>query len=45
MSTILRAIPVIPFMMKRCSFFEPNYGPLWFRCQEYLLSSPKEVSV
>ena len=41
--TILRSIPEVTFLIKRASFFEPNYGPLWFRCQEFFLSPPKEV--
>lgn len=43
LSLLLRSYNVMTFIMKRCSFFEPNYGPLWFRCQEFVLSSPKEV--
>lgn len=43
LTTILRSIPAVIFLIKRVSFFEPNYGPLWFRCQEFFLSPPKEV--
>lgn len=42
---VLRSMPSIVFFMKRSSYFQPNYGPLWFRCQEYITSSPKEVIV
>ena len=43
LSTILRSYPMILFHIKRSSYYQPNYGPLWFRCQEYITSSPKEV--
>lgn len=36
---------MVAFLIKRISYYEPNYGPLWFRCQESMLSPPKEVSV
>lgn len=34
--------PVLHFI-KRFSFYNPNYGPLWFRCKEFLLAPAKEV--
>ena len=45
-STILyRSLPEIGVLIKRSSYYEPNYGPLWFRCQESMISPPKEVGV
>lgn len=40
---LLRSLTDMVYFIKRSSYFQPNYGPLWFRCQEYFSSSPKEV--
>lgn len=42
---LLRSLTDMVYFIKRSSYFQPNYGPLWFRCQEYFSSSPKEVGV
>ena len=45
LACLLRSLPSIVFFMKRSSYYQPNYGPLWFRCQEFITSSPKEVGI
>ena len=43
LSHLLRSLTDLVYFIKRAAYFQPNYGPLWFRCQEFLSSSPKEV--
>ena len=43
LSYLLRSLPEIVLFIKRASFFEPNYGFLWFRAQPFMQSPLKEV--
>ena len=43
LSHLLRSLTDMVYFIKRAAYFQPNSGPLWFRCQEFLSSSPKEV--
>ena len=43
LSYLLRSMPQIVLFIKRASFFEPNYGFLWFRAQPFMQSPLKEV--
>ena len=43
LSYLLRSLPEIALFIKRASFFEPNYGFLWFRAQPFMQSPLKEV--
>ena len=43
LSFLLRSLPEIALFIKRASFFEPNYGFLWFRAQPFMQSPLKEV--
>ena len=43
LSYLLRSMPQIVLFVKRASFFEPNYGCLWFRAQPFMQSPLKEV--
>ena len=43
LASILCSYTPILHFIKRYSFYDPNYGPLWFRCKEFLLAPAKEV--
>lgn len=43
--SLLESNPKLPSLLKRMSYFDPNYGPLWFRCRDFLLAGAKEVGV
>lgn len=43
LASLLESNIRILFFTRKYAFSDPNYGPLWFRCKEYFVSSPKEV--
>ena len=45
LAAILCSYTPILHVIKRYSFYDPNYGPVWFRCKEFLLAPAKEVSM
>lgn len=43
LSRLLCSVPALLAFIRRVSFFEANYGFLWFQCQRFLHSPLKEV--
>lgn len=43
LSYLLQSNRLLPLLLKRMAFFDPNYGLLWFQCRDCFLSNSKEV--